>query len=64
MSPDFGLRQWLRSGDPKLKKTELEFDVPELRQLGMHILFGNLELERVLNAAGSHPLARGIPYNT
>jgi len=37
------------------QQTELEFGVPELRQLGMYILFGNLELERVLNAAGSHP---------
>ena len=32
--------------------TELELSVPGLRQLGMIVLFWNLELEHVPNAAG------------
>ena len=38
------------------RQMELEFGVPVLQQLGMYFLFGNLELEHVLNAAGSHPM--------
>ena len=36
---------------------ELEFGMPELWKLGMYISFQNLELEHILNAAGSHPIA-------